>query len=293
MTQVVSVIIPTTAEPSRRDLLRRAIDSARAQRDIGTTLIVVVNGSRWDPSLLGELQGLPLQLIRLREANLPAAIHAGRLAVAGGYFSFLDDDDVYLPDALASRLAGLESAHADFAVGNGINASGDVLIPDVRAVERDPLRALLARNWLASCGGLYRSATISGEFFEDLTKYFEWTVLAFRLLMAGKKVCFVDQVTFRISDTESSTSKQRSMESVLNGAAVFEHMFARVPEQIRAGLSLKGASTYHDISSYCLLSGHLADAWRMHVSSLRMGGWRYLSYTRHLVRQTCRAWFGG
>jgi glycosyltransferase involved in cell wall biosynthesis len=293
VTRSVSVVIPTTAEPSRRESLRRAIDSARAQRNIATRVIVVVNGSKWDPSLLGELQVLPLQVIRLREANLPSAIHAGRLAVESDYFSFLDDDDLYLPDALASRFAALESAHADFAVSNGLDATGNPLIPDVRVVESNPLRALMTRNWLASCGGLYRSATIPGEFFENLIKYFEWTTLAFRLLLAGKKVCFVNHLTFRISDTEGSISKQRSIESVLNGLAVVEQMFAQVPAEVSAGLSPNRASAYHELSDYCLHSGHLAQAWRMHVSSIRIGGWQHLAYTRHLVRRTWMAWFGG
>jgi glycosyltransferase involved in cell wall biosynthesis len=291
VTGSVSVIIPTTAEPRRRDSLRRAIDSARAQRHLATQLIVVVNGPRSDASLLTELETLPLQVVRLREADLPSAIHKGRLAIGSDYFSFLDDDDVYLPDALASRLEALEAARADFAVSNGLDASGNTYISDIRAVQSDPLKALIKSNWLASCGGLYRSATISAEFFANLTKYLEWTTVAFRLMMAGKRVCFVDHPGFRISDTEGSASKQRSMESMLNAIAVFEDMFTRVPPNIRSSLAGKGAAVYHSTSHYCLQSGDLGQAWRMHASSIRMGGWRYLTYTRHLLFQTLKAWF--
>jgi hypothetical protein len=290
---IVSVIIPTTAELRRRDSLLRAIDSAISQHGAVAKLVVVVNGSRCYPSLLQELEELPLQIVRLREASLPSAIHAGRLSVASQYFSFLDDDDIYLPDALECRLDALNSKGADFAVSNGINAAGGLVIPDIRAAESNPLRALMTTNWLASCGGLYRSESISAEFFLELVKYVEWTVLGFRLLMAGKKVCFVDDLTFRLSDTEGSASKQRSMESVLNGAAVVEYMFTHAPAEVRAGLAWKRAATYHEISDYCLHSGHLSQAWRMHVSSIRMGGWQYLAYTRHLIWQPCKAWFVG
>jgi len=288
----VSVIIPTTAEPCRRESLQRAIDSIRCQRHIAAELILVVNGSRYDPSLLEELRKLPLRLMRLSEASLPAAIRSGRHAVTTEYFAFLDDDDIYLPDALACRVDALESGDADFVVSNGISAAGNPLIPDIGAVESDPLRTLLVKNWLTSCGGLYRSATISGDFFKLLVKYYEWTVLAFHLLTAGKKVRFVDCLTFRVSDTGNSASKQISMESMLNAIAVAEYMFAHVPTDVRAGLSWKLAAVYHDTSAHCLLSGRLSQAWQMHVSSMLKGGWQYFSYTRHLVRRSCAEWFG-
>lgn len=290
MTNIVSVIIPTTAELHRRDSLLRAIDSAATQRGVVAKIVAVVNGSRCAPSLLQDMEKLPLQVVRLREASLPAAIYAGRLSVASQYFSFLDDDDIYLPNALERRLELLNSERADFAVSNGINAAGGLVIPDLRAVEGNPLRALVNRNWLASCGGLYRSESVSAEFFLELVKYMEWTVVGFRLLIAGKKVCFLDDLTFRLSDTEGSASKQRSMEALLNGAAVVDYMSTHAPAEVRAALSWKRASTYHNISSHCLDRGHLSEAWRMHLSSIRMGGWQYLAYTRHLIWQSCKAW---
>lgn len=293
MTIPVSVIVPTTAETRRRESLRRAIDSAHNQRGIATKLILVVNGSHYDPTLIEEFQGFPLHLIRLPEASLPAAIHAGRLAVTSDYFCFLDDDDTYMPDAVACRLDAIESTAADFAVGNGLNPAGKMVIPSISAAESDPLRALSSKNWLASCSGLYRTASISGEFFENVVKYFEWTVIAFRLLMAGKRVCFVDRVTYRISDTEGSASKQKSMESMLNGVAVAEYMFAHVPASIRADYAWKLAATYHEVSDYCLFSNDLSLTWRMHLASIRSGGWQYLAYTRHVLRQTYKAWFCG
>lgn len=293
MTNVASVIIPTTAELGRRESLLRAIDSALTQQGVVANLVVVVNGPRVYPSLVQEIETLPLQVVRLREASLPSAIHAGRLRVASQYFSFLDDDDIYLPNALQARLEALNAERADFAVSNGIDGAGGLVIPDPRAVASDPLRALVTRNWLASCGGLYRSESISAEFFRDLVKYLEWTVLGFRLLIAGKKVCFLDNPTFRLSDTEGSASKQRSMEALLNGAAVVDYMFTHAPAEFRGSLAWKRASAYHAISDCCLHSGDLNQAWSRHLSCLRMGGWQYLAYTRHLVWQSCRAWFAG
>jgi glycosyltransferase involved in cell wall biosynthesis len=286
----VSVIIPTTAESSRRESLLRAIDSVRGQNHAAAELIVVANGPRCEPSVLEMLEALPLRVLRLEEGNLPAAIRCGRRAVRTGYFAFLDDDDIYLPDALASRIDTLESQAADFAVSNGLNAAGQPLIEDIRAVERNPLRALLARNWLASCGGLYRSATIATEMFDGLVKYFEWTTLALHLLTAGKKVCFVDQLTYRISDTEGSESKQRSTEAMLNGIQTMENLFECIPAEVRAGFSCKRAAAYHETSAQYLLDGRMTEAWRMHISSILRGGWRYFPYTRHLLRRSCTTW---
>lgn len=290
MTATVSVIIPTTAELGRRESLLRAIDSVLTQQGVATDLVVVANGVRCDEALLQVIEKLPVRIVRLREASLPSAIHAGRLSVKNQYFSFLDDDDIYLPDALSRRLDALHTGVADFAVSNGINAGGGLVIPDIRRVENDPLRALMTRNWLASCGGLYRTESIPAELFHELVKYLEWTVLSFRLLMAGKKVCFVDQVTFQISETEGSASKQRSMESLQNAVAVVDYMFTHAPAEVCRGLSWKRASTYHEFSNYCLRSNRMSQAWWMHWLSIRRGGWQYVLYTRHLLWQPCKAW---
>ncbi len=289
----VSIIIPTTAERRRAESLWRAIESVRCQLKQTDDLIVVVNGNRWDPGLLQQLQGAQFRLIRLREPSLPAAILRGRQAVTSDYFGFLDDDDVYLEDALQSRIQALKSTGADFAVSNGWNAHGKAVIPDLRAVERDPLRSLLARNWLASCGGLYRSATVPADLFDGLVKYYEWTVLAFQLLMAGKKPCFVGRETYRLSDTEGSASKERSLEALRNAVAVVEHLFAHAPREMRQGLSAKRAAAYHDTSAQYLASKDISKAWRMHAASLAKGGWQYLSYTCHLARRTCAFWLMG
>ncbi|HYT90481.1 MAG TPA: glycosyltransferase, partial [Gemmataceae bacterium] len=232
------------------------------------------------------------RVLRLREASLPNALYQGRLAVTTAQFAFLDDDDEYLPDALVSRAKELEANRADIAVGNGFNTAGELLIRDMHAVKSDPLEALYVNNWLASCGGLYRSATVPAEFFKSLVKYLEWTTLAFQLLMAGKKFCFVEPPTFRLSDTEGSASKQQSMESILNSLAVVDYMYASVPRAARANLSAKRVNTYHTASATCLSLNHLTRAWRLHLSCLLQGGWTYLSYTRHLVYRTLTTWLG-
>jgi hypothetical protein len=63
-------------------------------------------------------------------------------------------------------------------------------------VRLTPLRALKVQNWLASCGGLYRSRSVSIEYFDEEATYFEWTLLAYKL--ASKlKMAFVDVPAYR------------------------------------------------------------------------------------------------
>ena len=45
----------------------------------------------------------------------------------------------------------------------------------------DPLRALVIENWLASCGGLFRSDRVSIDYFDGVTRHYEWTFLAYSL----------------------------------------------------------------------------------------------------------------
>lgn len=284
MTRSVCVVIPTMAERSRRDSLRRAIDSACTQSDVAAKVVVVVNGARWDGATLEELARLPLTVVRLEEGNLPSALYRGRLAVEEDYFSFLDDDDCYLPGTLAARVTAVEERRSDFAVSNGMISAGTPLISDLATVSADPLGALVARNWLTSCGGLYRTATISPNFFLDLTKYFEWTDLALRLLSAKMRVTFVGGIGFQLADTEGSASKQSNIESVMNGLAIVEQMAAVIGSRNTIQLRSKLASAHHAVSDHCLQSGQLGEAWRMHLRSLRLGGWQYLLYTRHLMR---------
>src|SRR5262249_36535895 len=104
------------------------------------------------------------------------------------------------------------------------------------------------------------------------------------------RVAFVDRLTFRLSDTEGSASKQRSPEAIGNAFEIVEQMLSSVPPELRIGLLRKRAALYHDASTQYLLDGRLTEAWQMHLTSIFNGGWRYFSYTRHLVRRTCAPW---
>ncbi|MBV8069643.1 MAG: glycosyltransferase, partial [Acidobacteriaceae bacterium] len=146
--------------------------------------------------------------------TLPAAILFGRQLCKTEYFCFLDDDDVLLPAALATRLKAIQDEQADVVVTSGIGTDGTRTLLDPVAVRADPLGEFLKRNWLTSCAGLYRASTVTDVFFKDLLNYLEWSCVAIRLLESGKKLIFHEAITYQLFDTANSASKQLTFESL-------------------------------------------------------------------------------
>lgn len=199
------VIIPTTCEARRWTSLKRAIASALSQENTDAEVIVVVNGTRFDPVCYEELRNMPgLTVAYQKEGSLPLAQQFGRVQVTAPFFSFLDDDDEYLPGALKHRLRPLlADKTVDFVASNGYRVLGDrdhIALTNIDAIRRDPLLALSVENWLVSCGSLFRSCSVSAEYFDGKTAYFEWTLLAYKLA-STLKMAFVDVPTFRIHDS--------------------------------------------------------------------------------------------
>lgn len=283
----IDVIIPTTCESSRWQSLQRAIASVQCQLGVRPRVVVVVNGTRFDPASfrqLGEMKDL--EVIYREIGGVSGAQKLGRTQVTAPFFAFLDDDDEYLPGGLAARLQPLlESDSIDFVVSNGYDhcAGEDYLrIEDVATVQRDPLRALLSENWLASCGGLFRSDRIPSDYFDGETNYFEWTWLAYRL-MTERSMRFVDVPTFRVHDSPGSASK--SMEYRLAEVMVLEKIAAlSLPADVLARLRIKRGKALHGLADYFRSRGMSRLAWRYHLASLfNADGWRYLAYSRKLL----------
>jgi glycosyltransferase involved in cell wall biosynthesis len=223
---LVTVIVPTLCRADRRRLLLRAIDSVTRGSNLPCRVLVVVNGWDFDSGLMAELRHNPCtRVVQIEEDpaersvtreqvlyGLPAAIHFGRTLVETEFFAFLDDDDEYLPGALETRLAPLLSdSSIDVVVTNGYRRCDESDRPwqyDCETVRHDPLRAMLAANWLASCGGLFRSRSVPPALFTDGIRHCEWTLLAFRLLIHGLSIRFLSDMTFRVYDTAQSSSKR-------------------------------------------------------------------------------------
>lgn len=282
----VTVIIPTLCDSARRAALSRAVESVLSQDGVAVTLVIIVNGTRYDPALLAQLHADPrLRVVYQEAGSLPAALRLGRTQVSSGFFAFLDDDDEYLPGALQTRVAPL-LADPQLAVvaTNGLRGASAAAryLDNTHAINDDPFAAMIRCNWLASCGGLYRSAAIHADYFDGTTKHFEWTLLAFRILMAGHKTLFVDVPTYRVFDSAGSLSK--SLDYQRASVGFLEQLLSmQPPERIRRALRRKLSAAQHDLSSQFLHAKDRSNAWRYHLQSLTgPGAWRYLAYTRRL-----------
>lgn len=285
----VAVIIPTALHASRAATLEAAVTSVLTQDDVEVRPLLVVNGPGYSTELMKRWRAdNRVRTFYLEEGNLPAAIRFGRMQVIEPYFCFLDDDDLYEPHTLRERIAAFEAGpqgSPDVVVTNGWRESANGVSKcygDLQKFAHDPLRSLLEQNWLASCGGTFRSATVGPEHFDGVTRYLEWTTTAFRC--ASKlTVRFIDIAAYRIRESEQSLSKSESYRrGVVDGLGAIAAL--ALPPDVHDAVLRKRCHALHDLSEYYRSNDTLRAAWRMHFVSVNArGGWRYLPYTARLV----------
>jgi glycosyltransferase involved in cell wall biosynthesis len=104
----VSVIIPTF---NRRELLREAVASVRAQTYSDYEIIVSDDGSTDGTALDYERASSDLTFLGLPHTGLPGSVrNAGMEAARGEFIAFLDSDDTWKPDKLAQHMEALEKS---------------------------------------------------------------------------------------------------------------------------------------------------------------------------------------
>jgi len=281
--------MPTLAHQTRDALLRRALDSVLEQQGARGVPVVVINGPGRDAALTRDiLADRRLRVAILEQPDLPAALRAGRELVDTPFFAELDDDDVLLPGALATRVQALQQPPpCDVVVTNGFrrDAAGDTLImADVPKVERNPLRALLKGNWLLPGSWLCRTDAVGPGIFDGMPKFAECTYLALQFA-ARYRIRFVERPTVVWNaDTPESASKSRDY--VLGRVAALRRILELdLPPDVRTGYRGAVAGAHHGIAALYLREGELQQAWRWHLRSLREPrGWRHLLFTRRLLQ---------
>jgi len=287
--KAVTVILPTKATSSRVECLQRAIRSVESQQNVQVQLIVIANGPQCDRGLLDALARRPdLRLIHTEEAGFAAALRAGRDLVDTPFFAELDDDDELLPKALATRLYRMHSdPTVDVVVTNGFRRGEGperVGIRDMAACQTNPLRRLMEDMWLVPCAALFRADTVTPDFFAAIPRAMEWTYLG-TLLALKRKIVFLDVPTF-IYNRDTTDSLSKSKPYVLNTPqAIQKLMQLDMPAELRALVRKKHVQSLHEASHRELEDGNLSEAWKWHLRTLTHPyGWRYLPYTRHLVK---------
>lgn len=284
----ISVIIPTTASRIRGPYLMGALDSLFAQSEHEAAPIVVVNGSSYVPELLEALRNdKRLRVLYRKQPGEMRALVAGREAVDTDYFGVLDDDDLYLPNAFAVRVAALrEDPPADAVVTNGFlrTATDDHLfLENFERINNDPLLKLMCRNWMTPAAALFRTEAIGPEFFAQAPTMLEYTYIGLRLASSGK-LRFSDVPSFIKQELLADAITRTKEYVTLQPNALECMMTLALPPKVQRRLKQKWAASCHDISTLELRDGHWGMAWRAHLKSLRSPyGLRYLPYTRHLL----------
>lgn len=285
----VTVIIPTLCEAKRAAGLERAILSIQNSSHTSVKILLVINGQYFDHKLVASLKNrTDIKVLQIAEGSAPLAHSVGRQAVTTELFSFLDDDDELLPNALDIRIKKLDNnKNADVIVCNGykhINSKDMPVYTDIESVPKEPLKSLYRENWLSSCNSMFRTSSIKLGYFDDPHPYMEWTWLAYKLCMNNITVIVANDMTFRCYDTPDSLSKSSTfMESRVT---LYQRMLAmNPPTDIRNIIKNKKTNAWHDISEHELTAGRRFAATRAHLFSLtsHISGIKYLPYSRHII----------
>ncbi len=197
----VSVIIPTF---NRADLLPEAMRSVLAQTMSDLELIVVDDGSTDDtaaavaPFLAADAR---VQYRPQANQGVSAARNDGVRAAQGEYLAFLDSDDRYIPEALATHLArfaqqpDLGLTVAGYAY---VNSTGQALGQRAPWLEGGGLDLA---GWLFNCYGIPGAVLVRRAWFErvggfnpDLTMSEDWS-LFLQLAAQGCPMAWVRTAT--------------------------------------------------------------------------------------------------
>ncbi|MHC2621365.1 glycosyltransferase involved in cell wall biosynthesis [Bradyrhizobium huanghuaihaiense] len=115
-TPLVSIVIPLY---NKADFILRTVASAASQLDVAFEIIVVDDGSTDDGAKLVHNAGLEgLFLIAQENAGVSAARNRGMTAARGKWIAFLDADDVWSCEHLATLLKAIDGSDAIAAFSN-------------------------------------------------------------------------------------------------------------------------------------------------------------------------------
>ena len=117
-TPLVSVVVATYR---RDDCLRKALQSLTEQT-YGSVEIIVVDDnddSSWNQTVRSIVDSFQQKIVLIENhPNLGSARarNAGIQAAAGEFITFLDDDDVYLPEKISRQVTAMVQAGAEYCI---------------------------------------------------------------------------------------------------------------------------------------------------------------------------------
>jgi hypothetical protein len=285
----VTIIVPTRALCERSKSLPAAIESILSQEGVHAVPLVVFDHTTGSAEVESALRlDRRIRLLQVAPVDVPAKLRAGRAQVTTPFFGTLDDDDLLAPGGLARRLDVLRQ-HPDctVVVSNGYlrRTTGDtVFMPPDANVAANPLRAMVRANWCLPGSWLARTDKVGADLFDGMPPHLENTFLALRFATEYHMRWLDEPTVTHVMGSPAAQSMSR--EFVLGQADALRRIIRlALPREIRAEYRRRIAAAYHAAADHDYHAGYLADAWRWHLASLRSpGGWRYLPFTRHLVR---------
>lgn len=198
MQTTVSIVVPVY---NCGEYLSPCIESILAQTYPHIRLILVDDGSTDGSGAICDsyaAQDGRVQVIHQENRGVSAARNAGLDAVTGAYLLFVDSDDLLMPDAVASALAGFSEADIGltvFRTRKRMHSGQEESLPmDAGIFSRDEMLRGILSDYAAMGGGypwnkVWRLDAFAGEiprfrkdlyYFEDL----EWVV---RMLMQVRR----------------------------------------------------------------------------------------------------------
>lgn len=192
---IVSIIIPAY---NQGEFLKQAIQSSLAQTFSDFEVIVVDDGSTDStPQVVKEFTDTRIHYIRQENKGLSGARNTGILNARGEYLTFLDSDDLFLPEKLTLLTAefrrhpeaGMIAGQAKLIDQHGrpIDSTFNSVMPGDSAelILGNPFHVgsvMVLKSWQEKIGG----------FDESLRSYEDWDMWL-RLVRAGCKIMTIDQ----------------------------------------------------------------------------------------------------
>ena len=117
MNPLVSVVVPTYR---RNETLKKALDSLFTQ-DYSPIEVIVIDDNAdktWNDAVKSIVEEYPSVVYICNKSNFGSAKtrNIGIKASNGEYITFLDDDDLYLPQKISHQLKSMIDNHADFSL---------------------------------------------------------------------------------------------------------------------------------------------------------------------------------
>lgn len=179
----------------RAALLPRALDSLLAQDETDWEVVVVDDGSTDDTADVVQRYGSQLSNVRyLWHTNRGTGLsrNAGALATAGLFVTFLDSDDAYRPDHLASRKQMLvDHPQVEFLHG-GVEVVGNPWVAD----KDDPTRQVHVNDCVVGGTFVIRRDVLLGLGGFDAVRYADDALFYQRAQDAGVVIAGTDHPSY-------------------------------------------------------------------------------------------------